>query len=325
MSQRAVPCGRDGHEVRFRAILLALLAEGRLPEGSVVDAGANFGHEACAFAEGAPTRRVHALDPSPQNVEFMREKYVPTRPNLLPRVAALGEHATRLRMRYSGAAHFADVTHAWPSNRTDAVDVLTVDDLFHHSGERLGFAHLDVEGHELAALKGATLTLQSSRPVVTTELLVHRDPAYTAELLGFMEARAYRSFLVEEVCGAPLDCRNLIHFPVELGPRLLGSPTLDLALSSRVMLPVDARIIPALAYPCCEHGGECCPDRQHKKCCSTGMVYPRLKHLAGVEGRDTAIMFHEQHHWVFNLELHADQVERQRKLLNASVAPGKRI
>lgn len=324
------PCFQDGHELSYRAILIGLLEEGRLGNGSVLDAGASLGHESCAFAESAASRRVHALDPSPHNVKFMRSMYAgEQRPNLLPRVAALGENLTRLKVKYQvqGNQHFTVFpTHAIPWNQSGGLEVLTIDDLFGEY-EQLALMHLDLEGSELPVLKGSTRTIEISRPVVATELFVHKDPMYSSALLDFMEARGYRSYLIDEVCGHPVDCRNLIHFPIELRDRLTGSPILNLALSSRVMLPVTSHSISKLAFPCCKPGGDCCPAgavRTGKRdCCSTGSVYRWMcQHSTrppfGVEGSETAVTFEQQPHLAFKLS----SFDKQLLQLDGAFPPG---
>ena len=55
----------------------------------------------------------------------------------------------------------------------------------------MGFLHLDVEGHELAALKGATRLLQRDAPLISYELAVHSNQTYSTELLSFVESLGY--------------------------------------------------------------------------------------------------------------------------------------
>ena len=68
-------------ETLLTALLHGLLLEGRVPPGSVIDAGAFDGQTACEYASVVPnTRRVHALDPTPGNVAFMTKRF----PNISP-------------------------------------------------------------------------------------------------------------------------------------------------------------------------------------------------------------------------------------------------
>ena len=155
MPDRANACLWDGFEILFRSLLAALLLEGSVPRGSVLDAGAQQGHEACLFSESAPGRLVHAMDPAIGNVERIRSRYG-DRPNLLASHGALasetaqgfkdeGPHRqvqfvhTRLRRRHA----VANVT---------TFDVFTIDGLFAPDGpwhnESLGLLHLECAHQE---------------------------------------------------------------------------------------------------------------------------------------------------------------------------------
>ena len=47
-----------------RPISAGLLGEGAVPNGSIVDAGAQYGRWSCYYAATAPDRTVRAVDPS---------------------------------------------------------------------------------------------------------------------------------------------------------------------------------------------------------------------------------------------------------------------
>ena len=47
----------------------------------------------------------------------------------------------------------------------------------------------------------------------TVEVHPHNKPNETAALLQEIWLLGYRSFLVEEQCGVPVDCRNLLNLP----------------------------------------------------------------------------------------------------------------
>ena len=85
----------------------------------------------------------------------------------------------------------------------ESVEVYSVDELLQTlwQGERLGFAHIDVEGSELAVLRGMTNSVKAYGPVLTVEVHVHFDVDFTKRLLSYMEWLDYDIFLVEESCG----------------------------------------------------------------------------------------------------------------------------
>ena len=118
------------------------------------------------------------------------------------------------------------------------------------------------------------------------------DPSFTDALLTFLDGAGFAVFLIEESCGMRMDCRNLLAIPKD-GPLLFPSglrrahtpsPTLDIALGARVLVPVDRASITTHAYPCCRHGGECCRTSKahaeflgHPSCCMWGHVRGMLK------------------------------------------------
>ena len=269
-----VACPRPAEPI-FSSILRGIFSEGRMPPGSVIDAGAHLGTEACIFAEAAPERVIHALDPGIGNVQKMRGEHSRVRGHLhvAPMLAALGAKQGMLRVPRRGrkagqqmqdilAKQLTPGGIAGSMNVTGKfVPVYRVDDLFGSQwpDERLGFFHLDVEGAELEVIRGAWRVLSRDAPVLTTELCVHHNASYTQQLMLAMRALDFDSFLVEEACAPRLDCRNLIHLPRSRRASFDRSPTLELALASKRLLSVDASTIGKHAYPCCALGGACCP------------------------------------------------------------------
>ena len=174
-------------------VLGGLLSEKIIGAGSIVDAGANDGSEACFFAERQPERSIRALEPLQQNVDFMFAKYAPLFRNLLIERKALGRRLgwldtapfarakPGLRSQVSNTGILARET-APPRNATRIVEL---DRLFETAwrGERLGFAHFDVEGCELDVLHGAVQTIARDRPVFTVEAFVHNHANATLALL----------------------------------------------------------------------------------------------------------------------------------------------
>ena len=92
LEPKATPCPAPFTELAFRSIIGTLLASDMLPPGSIIDAGANDGSDACFYAEAAPARTVHAIEPLRQNVLVMQQLAV-GRPNLRAMQAGLGNRS----------------------------------------------------------------------------------------------------------------------------------------------------------------------------------------------------------------------------------------
>lgn len=290
-------CDSPRNELILNAILAGLLTEGRVPPGSIVDAGANDGQWTC-YARGiAPERSFHAIDPVHANVQHMK-RWLADCPRVtvmrggLARARAridAGTHASSIRLggqiheagrlpRLSAAA--GTINGSSSSSSETLFDVYALDDLFGVSpatawtpwqGEQLGLIHLDAEGMDFEILRGAATILKRDGPIVSTELRVHEDANATLAILRFVDSLSYDTFLVEEVCGIPrVDCRNLLLLPRHRRRQLLRSPTLDLATAARHLFKVDEATIFDHAYPCCRSGGECCPNgASHLESCCT--------------------------------------------------------
>lgn len=287
-------CPLGSGEVLLHSILAGLFLEGLVPEGSIIDAGANNGEESCFVAQFG--RVVHAIEPLNINVAHIRRTYSESHPNLRPQLGGLGsadgvdvisptsalaELAAAAQNKSAKAGQYQlnwqyksiqrSVTSrsggAAAQGEKYSFPVWRVDTLFSREwqGERLGLAHLDVEGMELEVLLGANATLTRDAPIITVEVWVHTRAAATRRLMEHLGRIGYDAYLIEEVAGWPLDVRNLLCLPRTRRMHLRPSPTLDLAVSARRLFAVDEASIFELAYPCCRRGGACCTKRQ--TCC----------------------------------------------------------
>lgn len=238
-------------------------------EGYFLDAGMQFGEFGAHMAVNAPEREVMMLDPSPNNVKVAKKRYGVLQ-NLLILQGGLGDEVGTMKARDKSFNMEADAEFP----------LYTLDSLFYEKGRKLAFAHLDVEGLELDVLKGAIQTIRQSKPILTTEVRVHKDVVYTDALMDFIFDLGYDSYVINEVCGYPhMDYRNLLNIPRSKSLELIRSDTFNLldATNSITRLPVrkeGQKTIFDLVMPCCALGGECCPgdDINDKSCCSEDLV-----------------------------------------------------
>lgn len=261
-----------------------------------------------------PTRTVHGLDPLQHNIASLK-KLCGSNPNVRPLLGGLGAseqtlHVPASKSRYGGqqisiASRSSGESPIGKGTR-DGVAVLNVvgynntgqefhvwpvDQLFatQWRDERLGFAHWDTEGNELDILRGAVGTLRRDAPIFTVEIVVHKSPQYTVALLEFIASLDYKSYLIEEEAGLPLDTRNLLNLPRRHRENMTadgahkghshtlmkGSPTLRRYEQHGILVHVNASTISDHAYPCCKRGGPCC--QSSTRCCSVSTV-PRCNH-----------------------------------------------
>ena len=243
-------CGLDTpYEVLLTSISTGLLQDQRLPAGAVVDAGAHLGNQACVYARYAPARRVHAIEPLAANALHIESKYAARIPNLRvtngglgasPGWVALNRGTKVLKAGGMLSIESMQVSTTETGTSKHGFRVYTLDELF-LANETLALVHLDVEGMELAVLRGGNRTIARDRPITSTECHVLSDVNFTASLLDFFSARTYVSFLVDEVCGVRTDCRNLLHVPREHVSLFADSPLLNLAIASRALVRLPHR------------------------------------------------------------------------------------
>jgi FkbM family methyltransferase len=283
-------CELDPLEPIFRAIVYAILREpGVLTRGSIIDAGANDGQDSCMYASLQPDRVVHAVEPSLLNVQHIQKKYAAlTNLRILhgglgntdrdmsmrgPNTPApVGVSLQDIDMRLSTARRGADI-------KAGSFHVYKLDDLLlNETGawkhEHLAFAHFDVEGGELKLLQGGKNAILRDRPVFTVEIYPHRRPRDARAILQYLDdTLSYETLLVEEVCGLPLDCRNILAVPRERASSIRSSPPLLLAEGRHHLFPVSADNVTLYGYPCCRFGSPCCSHWPTRKgCCDLASV-----------------------------------------------------
>ena len=263
-AERARRCKFPPTERSFNTIIQGLFNEGLVPAGDVLDAGAHRGHWACLYACYQPFRYVRALDPTPSKIANMEcntgrphrlHKYVRAISNASGSIYV--EDSPGLWGHGRGSYASADNVVA-PKNSSKfvvRVNTSSLDDLFLREWRsRLGFAHLDLEGHELHALEGGWRTIQRDLPIISTEVsssrsfrqrneraraAARREAQLAGPLLAKLRSLGYVSFMVMEVTGVYWHRRNVLSLPLARLPQMMGSPTLDLAARGLLMVPVN--------------------------------------------------------------------------------------
>jgi FkbM family methyltransferase len=258
----------------FETILESLFGamfheEGFIPPGSCLDIGMAMGEVACHLAILDPERTVYAIDPAQKNINLVKSRY-----GELPNLQVMRYGMDEQPGTGKPAPGFSEMAE------NEEFPVTTMDSLFYDKNESMGFAHIDVEGFELAVLKGGINTIRTYRPVFTAELRVHKDPDFSRALLDFINDQGYDVFVVEEVCGWPhMDYRNMLCIPREKLPDLVFSDVFNLALTTGAMYRVTSLTVFDMVYPFCALGAECCNvnNTDDKQCCNERVVYKYLK------------------------------------------------
>jgi FkbM family methyltransferase len=154
------------------AVIDALVHEG----DGVVDAGADWGIYTVRLAElVGPAGRVHAFEPNPVSLERL-ETVVGSEPQVRVHAAALSDRAGTATLHVPLDA--GETLRPLGSLRapgdvpceTVKVATVTLDSALGDDTQRISFAKIDVEGHELAVLRGAERLLTAARPALLVEI-----------------------------------------------------------------------------------------------------------------------------------------------------------
>jgi FkbM family methyltransferase len=160
------------------------------PGDTVIDVGANIGAFTIPMAKlVGPDGAVIAFEPGKTNAEILRKNVAA---NGLDNVVEVFEEAA------SNKKGFIPVSYDWPSEHypkvgrtTDGptVRTMTIDSL---ELAKCKFIKVDVDGHELEVLKGATETIRRCQPMIFIEN-EHRDKG--PDLVGYLvEELGYRCY-----------------------------------------------------------------------------------------------------------------------------------
>jgi FkbM family methyltransferase len=160
---------------RSAAVIDALVDRGSV----AVDIGASLGLYTCRLAElVGSSGTVHAFEPNPFHTGGLRalERALP---QIKVHSTALSDREGMAELRvpvYRGACLDAlgslnprSAEHEGLSFDTEVVPVTTLDAAL-GAGQRVDFIKCDVEGHELAVVRGAAEILRRSRPILVIEI-----------------------------------------------------------------------------------------------------------------------------------------------------------
>ncbi|WP_126456890.1 FkbM family methyltransferase [Sulfuriflexus mobilis] len=166
--------------------VMAGLLKGKEVNG-ILDAGASTGRITGKFLKVFPTARAYAFEPQPmyrEQLTSLAEQDSRIRPQFL----ALGERQGSLELQITASAGCtslfkpsARMQSMYPDEaaikETATVDVVAIDDWRAQQGNPgIEVMKFDIQGGELAALRGAQQTLRESTLLVYTEILF--NPLY---------------------------------------------------------------------------------------------------------------------------------------------------
>ena len=145
------------------------------PGDVFIDIGANIGYFSLLVANNVSTAKVISFEPVREIFERLKENVaINDFKNITVFNAAVGEMKEEKELFVSGPDNLGMSSFQQPGNfsgKKEIVQVLVLDEWFQRAGlAKIDVIKLDVEGSELAALKGMKEILQSFKPIVIVEI-----------------------------------------------------------------------------------------------------------------------------------------------------------
>ena len=212
---------RNNHEVLFRRMHTYLMDTGII-KNNIIDLGAWIGDNALPWskslhippsAEFDTGALVYAIDPSPDNCQFIRDL---ASLNNIKNIRVIQKAISDKREVLStneDLTHCSFVSDDDSLTKQNQVKAWPLDDLY-NAGEiaDVAYIHLDVEGMENRVVAGAEKLINTYKPIIAFEQHLEQDPFI--ELSEHIAAKGYIVYLINEVLpGCRPDCRNFIAFP----------------------------------------------------------------------------------------------------------------
>ena len=149
---------------------------GRVGAGShAMDVGANVGLYSVAIGNAVgPSGEVLAIEPLPANVECLRKNLAENGLDNVRIIAgAVAETAGEVELRLADDPAYASTEEVSESRGTGEVirvQALPLDRIWEQAGKpKISVIKLDVEGGELAALRGARMMIEAAHPLLLVE------------------------------------------------------------------------------------------------------------------------------------------------------------
>jgi FkbM family methyltransferase len=181
-----------------RAEIVALV-EAIQPGDAAVDVGANKGSYVPWLSRAAgPAGLVVAFEPQPELAQYLaRACRNAGLDNITVEAAGASDRSGILPLRVPGGrgpspgASF-EAAAGRPSGRVVEAPVVALDDYFREKSRRIAAVKIDVEGHELAVLRGARELIERHAPTVVVECEVrHVGRAGLEQVLAYFSACGY--------------------------------------------------------------------------------------------------------------------------------------
>jgi FkbM family methyltransferase len=166
-------------------------------------------------AVGAEGALVYAIDPSPDNCQFIRDLASLNNIQNIRVIEKAISDKREVLCTNDDLTHCSFVSDEDSLTVRNQVNAWSLDDLY-AAGEiaDVAYIHLDVEGMENRVVAGAQKLINTYKPIIAFEQHLEQDPFI--ELSAHIAEKGYVVYLINEVLpGCRPDCRNFMAFPID--------------------------------------------------------------------------------------------------------------
>lgn len=195
-------------EGRYENEILLLLEEfiiKKMPNSKKnisIDIGANIGNHSVFLSKFF--NKVYSFEPNPiaYDVLSVNSKYLAVNKNIIPYNMGLSDKSGKLPFTIVpnniGGSRIKSLDDAKRSNdKIIYVDVETADKIDSIQKEKIELIKIDVEGHEINALKGARKLIQSNKPVILFEAGA-KESDKSFEVIEYLSSLKYKFYTIKQ-------------------------------------------------------------------------------------------------------------------------------
>ena len=208
------------------------LVEGLQTDDIAIDVGANKGGYLWSLSRAVPQGRVFAFEPQPIFHTYLKKvcaqaflRNVQVEPLGLSDRTGVFTLAIPGSDPTSPAASFEDAVKSREPHQSYEVQVTTLDRYFENIAGHVGAIKIDVEGHELAVLKGGLNLLKKHKPVIVCESENrHITHGSVSDVLKFITDLGYEGWVIQQERLLPLALFDPLIHQSQVGDQYWESP-----------------------------------------------------------------------------------------------------
>lgn len=202
-------------EKKKRQIIINLINKSLIDKNqNIIDAGAFLGDTSLPLSLNI-TGNLYTIDPGIINMEIIKEiidlngiKNI----KLLPYCLS----DTYKKLYYNKGKFGINFTSFSDNevNKEYSVESYSLDILYNKNIiENISLLHIDVEGQELAVIKGSINLITKYNPIIIFEGHIKTNTSQVISCCDFLKNINYNLFMINEDAGNPGDCRNFLCIP----------------------------------------------------------------------------------------------------------------